>query len=853
MRALGLPIEEAIPRLRAAFRGANRVVLQAPPGAGKTTIVPLALLDEPWLAGRSILMLEPRRLAARAACARMAELCGEEIGKTIGYRIRFESRVSRATRVEVVTEGILTRRLQSDSALEGVGLVIFDEFHERHLQTDLSLALTLDAQEGLREDLKVLVMSATLDGAAVSKLLGDAPIGSRRGPRDTDVAVADSPIVTSEGRLFPVETRYLGAATELELPDRMRDAIARALADTDGDVLAFLPGAGEIRRTQERLAARASGDVEVFPLYGDLPWEQQTRVFARMPAGKRRVILATPIAETSLTLEGVRAVVDSGYVRLPQFQPGSGLTRLVTQRISKASAEQRAGRAGRLAPGICYRLWSDSIQHGLVPQTPPEIRGADLAPLALELALWGARDASKLKWLDPPPPAAMAQARELLQELDALDAEGRITDMGRAMAKLPVHPRLAHMLLRARDRGEGALASDLAALISERDILRGESARSSDVGDRIETLYRMRSGNRGGNVDAAACDRVERVAREFRRLIGTENNRTGPAAEDAGLLLALAYPDRVALQRAPNDARYLLANGRGARLPEGEQRLRKPMLVAATLDAGETEGRIFLAAELSIENFRKEFAQHIESRDVMRWDDATAAVVARREERYGALVLGTSTSRETDPDAVRAAMLEGVRRLGLNALPWSDAANDLRARIGSMRAWFPDEGWPDLTDAALIETLDRWLGPHLYGISRRDHLARLDLVAVIEGMLDHAQKRQLDKDAPTHVTVPSGSRIRLDYRPGESPALAVKLQEMFGLADTPRVARGRVPITLRLLSPARRPIQVTQDLKGFWERTYAEVKRELKGRYPKHPWPDDPWNAVPTARAKRRG
>ncbi len=833
MRALGLPIEEAIPRLRAAFRDADRVVLQAPPGAGKTTLVPLALLDEPWLAGRSILMLEPRRLAARAACARMADLCGEEIGRTIGYRIRFESCVSRATRVEVVTEGILTRRLQSDSALDGVGLVIFDEFHERHLQTDLSLALTLDAQEGLREGLKVLVMSATLDGAAVSKLLGDAPI------------------VSSEGRLFPVETHYLGAATERDLPDRMRDAIMRALADSDGDVLAFLPGAGEIRRTQERLQTRALPDVEVFPLYGDLPWEQQTRVFTHMPVGKRRVILATPIAETSLTLEGVRAVVDSGYVRLPQFQPGSGLTRLVTQRISKASAEQRAGRAGRVAPGICYRLWSDSIQHGLVPQSPPEIRGADLAPLALELALWGARDSAKLKWLDPPPAAAMAQARELLQELDALDAEGRITDMGRAMAKLPVHPRLAHMLLRARDMGQGALAADLAALISERDILRGDAARSCDISDRVEIMHRMRAGNRSGGADVAACDRAERVAREFRRLMGADSDCTGDSVDDMGLLLALAYPDRVAMQRAPNDARYLLANGRGARLPEGERRLRKPMLVAATLDAGETEGRIFLAAEVAIEKFRTEFAAHIETRDVVRWDDATAAVVARREERYGALMLGASALKDADPEAVRAAMTEGLRHLGLDALPWSDATNDLRARIGSMRAWFPDESWPDLTDATLMESLDQWLGPHLYGLSRREHLARLDLAAVIEAMLDHAQKRRLDADAPTHVSVPSGSRIRLDYRPGESPVLSVKLQEMFGLADTPRVARGRVPVTLHLLSPARRPIQVTQDLKGFWERTYAEVKKELKGRYPKHPWPDDPWNAVPTARAKR--
>ncbi len=863
MRELGLPIEEAIPRLRAAFHDSARVVLQAPPGAGKTTIVPLALLDEPWLAGRSILMLEPRRLAARAASARMAELLGEEIGKTIGYRIRFESRVSKATRVEVVTEGILTRRLQTDSALEGVGLVIFDEFHERHLQTDLSLALTLDVQEALREDLKVLVMSATLDGAAVSRLLGNAPI------------------VTSEGRLFPVEKRYLGATTERDLPDAMRDAVTRALGETQGDVLAFLPGAGEIRRTQERLEARALPNVEVFPLYGDLPWDRQQRVFARMPPGKRRVILATPIAETSLTLEGVRAVVDSGYVRLPQFHPASGLTHLVTQRISKASAEQRAGRAGRVAAGFCYRLWSDSIQHGLIPQVPPEIRGADLAPLALDLALWGTRDASMLKWLDPPPTGAMAQATELLQELDALDEAGHLTGMGRAMAKLPLHPRLAHMLLRARDIGQDALAADLAALISERDILRGDAVRSCDISERIEILHRMRAGQRSGGLDAAACDRVERVAREFHRFVngrtpshplppgegwGEGSKRTPHpplrpqesrsedrvASPDAiGLLLALAYPDRIALQRAPHVARYLMANGRGARLPDREQRLRKPMLVAATLDAGDSEGRIHLAAELSIETFRKEFAAHIHTQDIVRWDDATASVLMRREERYGALILGHAALTEADPEAICAAMIEGVRNFGLSALPWTEAAQDLRARIGSLRVWFADDNWPDMSDAALMTSLADWLGPHLYGVTRRDHLARFDMAAVLASMLDHTQQRRLDTDAPAHVTVPSGSHIRLDYRPGESPVLAVKLQEMFGLADTPRVARGRVPVTLHLLSPARRPIQVTQDLRGFWERTYTEVKKELKGRYPKHPWPDDPWNAVPTARAKR--
>jgi ATP-dependent helicase HrpB len=856
-RAVTLPINAVLPELRRALAAHACAVLQAPPGAGKTTLVPLALLDEPWLKGKSIVMLEPRRLAARAAASRMSELRGESVGELVGYRIRFDSKVSKATRIEVLTEGILTRRLQNDPALEGVGLVIFDEFHERHLHADLALALCLDSQRGLRDDLKILVMSATLDGAAVSRLLNGAPI------------------VTSEGRSYPVDVQYLARDPEGRLPDVVAQAIQRALAGHDGDVLAFLPGAWEIRRTQSHIeGALKNSNVDIYPLYGDLPWEQQER--AIRPGGtqgRRKVVLATPIAETSLTIDGVRVVVDSGYARVPQFDPKSGLSRLVTQRISRASAEQRAGRAGRTAPGVCYRLWSETTQRGLIPQAIPEIRSADLVPLALELSAWGVHDASRLAWLDPPPAASLAQARDLLVELDALDEQGRITTAGRAMAQLPLHPRLAHMLRAAEKMQHGALACDIAALISERDILMGEARRSCDLTERLDVLRVFRQQGRKGaearggrsrhpasrdtgasmhGADANGCARVDQAARQWRRLIGARDEATGFDPDDAGQLLALAYPDRIAQQRAPNGPAYLLANGRGARLPEWEIRLRQPLLVAATLDAGEGEGLIYLAATLRAETLPTLMPGHVKSEEEVRWDAEQQIVVARRVERLGALVLDSAPLKKADPAKLRTAMLEGVRRLGLDVLPWTDDARQWQARVLSMRQWFPEESWPDVSDSALAATLDDWLAPYLDGITRRDHLARLDLPAILKARLDWKQGQQLDSDAPAHIAVPSGSQLKLEYKPGESPVLAVKLQEMFGLADTPRIARGRVPVTLHLLSPARRPIQVTQDLKGFWERTYAEVKKELKGRYPKHPWPDDPWNAAPTARAKRR-
>jgi ATP-dependent helicase HrpB len=832
-----LPVDAILPLLRQTLAVNHAAVLQAPPGAGKTTHVPLALLDEAWLGGRSILMLEPRRLAARAACARMAELRGETAGETVGYRIRFDSKITAKTRIEVLTEGILTRRLQTDPELKNVGLVIFDEFHERHLHADLALALCLDTQKVLREDLKILVMSATLDGESISKLLGDAPI------------------VTSEGRRYPVDIRYLPRDPSGPLPPLVCDAVRTALENNAGDVLVFLPGAWEIRRTQELLEAKVAANVDVHPLYGDLPWEIQDRAI-RPSAARRKIVLATPIAETSLTIEGVRVVVDGGFARVPQFDPRSGLTRLATVRISRASSEQRAGRAGRLAPGVCYRLWSETTQRGLVPQSLPEIRAADLASLALELAAWGAREPRALAWLDPPPEAAFSQARELLTELDALDSSGLITKTGRAMARLPLHPRLSHMLFAAERLGLEALACDVAALLSERDILAGESRRSTDFTQRLEALWAFRLHGRQGaqshHADAGACARVNQATQQFRRMQSLSESTNTADAGSAGLLLALAYPDRVALARAPGETRYLLASGRGARLPEAEIRLRQPCIVAASLDAGETEGLIYSAAPLDVQVLRKHLVTHLRTEDVVRWDGQQQVVVARREERFGALVLDNRPLADADANQMRIAMLDGVRRLGIEALPWTRETREWQARVLSLRHWLPAENWPDVSDMALRETLDDWLGPYLDGVTRRDHLTRLDLSAILKNMLGWEQGRRLEEEAPTHLEVPSGSRIRLEYVPGESPVLKVKLQEMFGLADTPRVAGGKVPVTLHLLSPAQRPIQVTQDLRGFWERTYPEVKKELKGRYPRHPWPDDPWSATPTRRATRR-
>ncbi|HYH78742.1 MAG TPA: ATP-dependent helicase HrpB [Longimicrobium sp.] len=826
----GLPIEAVLPALAAALREGRSAVLQADPGAGKTTIVPLALVDEPWLAGRKLVMLEPRRLAARAAASRMAQLLGERVGDTVGFRVRMETRVGPRTRIEVVTEGVLTRMLQHDPALEGVGIVIFDEFHERSLHADLGLALTLQSRAVLRDDLRVLVMSATLAVGPVAALLGGAAA------------------IRGEGRVHPVDTRWLPRKTEGRMEPVAARAIIRALDAEGGDVLVFLPGAGEIRRVEEMLAEDGiPPDTRVMPLFGNLAQEAQDEAIRPSPPGRRKVVLATSIAETSLTIEGVRVVVDSGLMRVPRFSPRTGMTRLETVPVSRASADQRRGRAGRLGPGVCLRLWTEAEDAALQPYRPPEILEADLAPLALELAGWGVADPAELQWLDPPPAAAFAQARELLAELGALDASGAATAHGRAMAALPLHPRLAHMLLRAKEMRLGATACDLAALLTERDILRGDGrAPDADVRLRLAALRRERGA--GHSVDHAALHRVTAEARELRRGLGAP---AGEADDDAaGVLLALAYPDRIAQRRPGGGARYLLRNGRGAAFPEPQSLSAEPYLVAAELDDAGREGRIIIAAPVDLADVERHFAEQIVTEESVAWDDAAGAVRARRTERLGALVLHEAALADPDPQQIAAALVDAVRREGVGALPWSKAAAQLRERIGFLHAH--DASFPDTSDAALLAGMDEWLAPHLFGMRKMDEVRRVDLVAVLEGMLAWEQRRRLDEWAPTHVDVPSGSRIPIDYADPAAPVLAVRLQEVFGWTETPRIAGGRVPLTLHLLSPAHRPVQVTRDLASFWRTGYFDVKKDLKGRYPKHYWPDDPLVAEATARAKPR-
>jgi ATP-dependent helicase HrpB len=821
-----LPIEPLLPELRAVLSAGPSAVLQAPPGAGKTTRVPLALLGERWLQGRRIVMLEPRRLAARAAAKRMADLIGERVGETIGYRVRLDSAISARTQVEVVTAGVFIRQIQDDPSLEGFGAVLFDEFHERSLDVDLGLALCLDARQALRGDLRILAMSATLDGAPIARLLDPSvPTGA--------------PILTSEGRRFPIETRYLPRDPPGRLDETVSAAVRRALDNEHGDLLVFLPGVGDIRRVQTRLEESVATDIDIVPLYSDLPLDRQDAAIRPSAAGRRKIILATSIAETSLTIEGVRVVIDSGYTRAPRFDPATGMSALQTIRVSRASADQRRGRAGRLGPGVCYRLWTEPAERGLIPQTPPEIVDADLAPLALELAAWGA-EAPRLAWLDPPPAGALTAARELLQRLGALDASGTATDEGRRMAKLGVHPRLGHMLLRGRDLGLGVLAADVAALLGERDILRGDArARDADLRHRVDAL-RSRS---------RAVQPVAQVATHWRRQLGIKDGHDAPA-ERAGELVALAYPDRIAQLRTGTRGQFRLSNGRGATLAETDPLAGQEFLAVASLDAGNTAARIFLAAPIDEARLREVFADQIRDTEFVAWESREQAVLARRQRRLGELVLDDAAF-EPRPEQLADAMLDGIRELGIGALPWTKDLRSLQARVMFLRR--PDgEAWPDLSDTALMATLGVWLAPYLRGISRRGHLDRLDLAGAIRAQLDWQQQKTLDREAPTHVTVPSGSRIPIDYS-GETPVLAVRLQEMFGLAQTPAVAGGRVPLLLHLLSPAGRPAQVTKDLASFWAGAYRDVRRDLRGQYPKHHWPDDPLQAPPTRRAKRPG
>ncbi|MCM2358496.1 MAG: ATP-dependent helicase HrpB [Geobacteraceae bacterium] len=840
-----LPIDDLLPLLLETVDRSPSVVIQAPPGAGKTTRVPLALLTLPVLSNRKIIMMEPRRLAAVNAARWMAATLGEEVGRTVGYSIRFERKVSAATRIEVVTEGILSRRLQSDPLLEGVGAVIFDEFHERSLNADTALALCLDARQGLREDLRIIVMSATLDGGPVAQLLGDAPL------------------LTSQGQSFPVEVRYLPREAAGNIVQVTAEAVRTALGETEGDILVFLPGGGEIRRCR-RLLEGMAGLVPpplVCPLYGDLPFADQER--AIMPAGRRKVVLATNIAETSLTIQGVRVVIDAGFTRQLQFDPATGLDRLVTVRLSAASAAQRAGRAGRLGPGVCYRLWTEHTQRGLIPFSPPEIRSADLTGLALELALWGVREAASLRWLDPPPQAALSEGRRLLESLGALGRSGAITPHGKAMALLPLHPRLAHMLLIGKSRGLGALACDIAALLSERDIVRsvpvpGQTfASDSDMSDRVELLDSWRSGRPlpAGmeGADPQACRSVDRTARHLRQLLGVGEQRGAVSTPAIGRLLALAYPDRIARQREPGSDRYLLANGRGGSLSPRSAVRSREFIVAVVMEGGEAgDGLIHQASVLSLGEIREVCAASVIRQRMVAWDRGEGRVIAREEERLGALVLASTPATPT-ADELQGALLAGVKDAGLAALNWTDQAEQFLARARFIGRHGPAGAWPDLSGAHLAETLPDWLGPYLLGVRSLAALAGVDLLSPLKGLFSREQLKRIEEGAPTHLTVPSGSRLPLRYGgDDEPPVLEVKLQELFGLAETPAVAWGRVPVVLHLLSPARRPVQVTRDLRGFWNGAYREVRKELKGRYPKHPWPEDPWSAVPTRHVKNR-
>lgn len=844
-----LPIREALPALLEALASGRQAVLEAPPGAGKSTLVPLVLLDAPWRGDRRVLMLEPRRIAARAVAERMAVLLGERSGERVGYRTRLETRVGPATRIEVVTEGVLTRMLQGDPALENAACVVFDEFHERSLHGDLGLALALECQRHLRPDLRLLVMSATLDGESLARAMGEARV------------------IRSPGRQFEVQVVHAPPVPHPAAPltSAMVTCILGCVDRHEGDVLAFLPGAGEIRRVAVALEERLPADrFAVLPLYGDLAAGRQDAALQPDARGRRKIVVATNLAETSLTIDGVRIVVDGGLERRNRFDPATGMSRLETVRISRASAEQRGGRAGRTAPGICYRLWSETVHASLPPQATAEILEADLAPLALELACWGTLDADTLTWLDPPPAASLSQARDLLLGLEAIGPDLRVTTLGRTMASLGLHPRLAHMVLQGRRLGAGRLACELAALLSERDLLRGPPGlREPDLRYRVDVLHGAPAPD-GYTVDASALRRVRRLAAGLEERATGRPARTRPGLPSAGpgdgsledttgdtsvgLLLALAYPDRVGQRRPEPGGRFRLSGGRGAALAGPSALARSEYIVVAALDAGAREGRIELAAPLEPSLLHAHLGHLIREETRVEWDARTEAVAAHRRRRLGQLTLAEEPLRDPDPRTVEA-MLDGVRDLGLGCLPWSRELAQWRARVLFVRAIDPEGDWPDVSDAGLLGSLGTWLAPWLEGVTRREHLARLDLRSALESVLDRARRKRLEAFAPTHLTVPSGSRVAIDYSTG-IPTLAVRLQEVFGLADSPRVAGGRVPVTLELLSPARRPVQVTRDLQSFWARGYPEVRKELKGRYPKHYWPEDPRTATPTRRVR---
>ncbi|WP_256761191.1 ATP-dependent helicase HrpB [Cohnella sp. WQ 127256] len=830
-----LPIELVLPELLQVMSTHRNAVLIAAPGAGKTTRVPLSLLDEPWLAGQKILMLEPRRLAARSSAKYMAHTLGESIGETVGYRVKMDTKVGPRTRIEVITEGVLTRMLQADPTLEGVGLVIFDEFHERSLQADLGLALCIQSQTLLRDDLKLLIMSATLEAEPVADLLGGAPV------------------VSSEGRSFPVETVYRpkpngGSGRGVFLEDAVVQVISDALHSHEGDLLVFLPGVGEIRSVQAKLSRRLSGysnEIRICPLHGSLTSDAQDQALSPASQGQRKVVLATSVAETSLTVEGVTVVIDSGLMRVSRFSPRTGMSRLDTVTVSAASADQRRGRAGRLMPGTCYRLWSQEEQQSLAPRSVPEIVEADLAPLLLELSVWGVQDTSELVWLDAPPAPALQQARELLIQLGALDKTGqRVTAHGKQMAEFGKHPRIAHMLIKAIPIGLGRLGCELAVLLGERDFIRYEGqAPTADIRVRLEALH----GSGVYSVDEGTRRRLSEEASRLQRELGIQHStHTSKDIQACGLLLAFAYPDRIGRQR--DNGKYLMSGGRGAAFLSGQTLAHEPWIVVADVDDSGTDSRIRLAAPVTYEQLETHLQEEMNVEAHIYWDSESKSVRGRARKKLGALLLEETPLSRPPADLVLRTLLEGIRTEGLELLPWSKAARQLQERTIFIR--HHDASWPDLSDEALMGTMEQWLAGYMEGMKGRNDLQRLQVKDILESLLSWEQRQELEHSVPTHWSVPSGSRVPVDYSDIHAPSISVRLQELFGLSETPRIAGGRVPLTLNLLSPAQRPVQVTRDLASFWRNTYFEVRKDLKGRYPKHYWPDNPLEAEATRRVK---
>ena len=818
-----LPIDAVLGDLREKLAQTTRLVLVAPPGAGKTTRVPLVLIDESFATGGKIILLEPRRLAARAAAERMAQTLGENVGETVGLRVRLQSRISAKTRIEVVTEGVFARMILDDPALEGVACVIFDEFHERSIDADLGLALALEAQAGLREDLRILVMSATLDGARVSKLMSDCPV------------------IASEGRAYPVETRHAAREPRARLEDDMLRVIVTALRAESGSILAFLPGQGEIRRLASMLEDKVSDTIDIAPLFGAMERAAQDRAVQPAKAGRRKIVLATSIAETSLTIEGVRVVIDSGLARVPRYEPDLGLTRLETMRVSRAAADQRRGRAGRTEPGVCYRLWEEAATGALEPFSAPEILSADLSGLMLDLAAWGVREPAQLAWLDAPPAPAVKEARALLRSLHALDEEGAITAQGRAIRALALPPRLARMVIAAAHMGEARLAADLAAVLVER----GLGGERTDLSERVENLRRDR---------AQRAEDARRLARNFADVAARQTGRKdqdGGDLSDCGRLVALAFPDRIAKARG-KAGEFLMANGRAAALEAHERLAREPFIAIAEVSGRAGAARILAAAALSEDQVIALAQDEIEERDDVSFDRASLSLRRRRARRLGAIVLSEQILPIEAGAETAAALARGIAAIGIERLPWTKAQKQWRDRVMFLRRAEGEE-WPDLSDAALAQNAQDWLAPFLEGRISLNAITPNDLDAALAALLPWDMTRKLDAQAPTHFTAPTGSHVAVDYEAEGGPVLAIRVQELFGLSTHPSLAGGRVPLTLHLLSPAHRPIQITKDLPGFWKGSWAAVKAEMKGRYPRHPWPDDPAQAAPTTRAKPRG